>query len=232
MGGPPLSKDPYNLIITGVGGQGNVMASRVLSNMLVRKGYYVTIGETFGASQRGGSVMSHIRVSARSAWSPQMPKGKADIVVGLEPIEVIRVLTNYGNPHVKVLTNTRPIYPVGVISGELDYPSEEEIKESIRKLSSIAWFIDATEKAMNLGDPILGNIIMIGAVSGIGELPLGREVFNDVISESISGDKLDINLKAFDVGASIIAQSRRGTKRSSAAMESDEDDYFMTLARK
>jgi len=97
MGGPPLSKDPYNLIITGVGGQGNVMASRVLSNMLVRKGYYVTIGETFGASQRGGSVMSHIRVSASSAWSPQIPQGRADMVVSLEPIEAIRVLKTYGN---------------------------------------------------------------------------------------------------------------------------------------
>ena len=81
-----LSKDPYNVIITGVGGQGNVMASRVLSNMLVQKGYYITIGETFGASQRGGSVMSHIRVSSKSTWSPQVPKGRADVVVTLEPI--------------------------------------------------------------------------------------------------------------------------------------------------
>ncbi len=95
-----LPKDPVNIIITGVGGQGNVMASRILSNMLVRKGFYVTIGETFGASQRGGSVMSHIRVSADSTWSPQIPKGKADIVVTLEPIEAIRVLMSYGNPEV------------------------------------------------------------------------------------------------------------------------------------
>jgi indolepyruvate ferredoxin oxidoreductase beta subunit len=205
MGGIPLSKDPYNLIITGVGGQGNVMASRVLSNMLVGKGYYVTIGETFGASQRGGPVMSHIRVSAQSAWSPQIPRGRADIVVSLEPIEAIRILKSYGNPHVKVLTNTRPIYPVGVISGELDYPSVEAIKVSIRKLSSIVWFIDATEEAMKLGNPILGNIIMIGAVFGTGELPVDRETFKEVISESLPEDRLDINLKAFDMGASLIA---------------------------
>ena len=89
------------MIITGVGGQGNVMATRILSNMLVQKGYYVTIGETFGASQRGGSVISHIRVSSRSNWSPQVPKGKADIVVAIEPIEAIRVLARYGNPAVK-----------------------------------------------------------------------------------------------------------------------------------
>jgi indolepyruvate ferredoxin oxidoreductase beta subunit len=200
----PLSKDPYNIIITGVGGQGNVMASRVLSNMMVRNGYYVTIGETFGASQRGGSVMSHIRISSQSAWSPQIPRGRADIVVSLEPIEAIRVLKSYGNPKVKVLSNTRPIYPVGVIAGELDYPSLEEIRVSVEELSSIAWFINATDEAVKLGNPILGNIIMIGAMSGIGDLPLRREEFKEVISESLTEDKLDINLKAYDMGASMI----------------------------
>jgi indolepyruvate ferredoxin oxidoreductase beta subunit len=200
----PLSKDPYNIIITGVGGQGNVMASRVLSNMMVRNGYYVTIGETFGASQRGGSVMSHIRISSQSAWSPQIPRGRADIIVSLEPIEAIRVLKSYGNPKVKVLSNTRPIYPVGVIAGELDYPSLEKIRESIEELSSIAWFINATDEAVKLGNPILGNIIMIGAMSRTGELPLHREEFKEVISESLTEDKLDINLKAYDMGALMI----------------------------
>ena len=90
--------DPYNVIITGVGGQGNVMASRVLGNMLSVKGLQITIGETFGASQRGGSVMSHLRISAGSTWSPQIPEGCAHMVVALEPIEALRVLMVYGNP--------------------------------------------------------------------------------------------------------------------------------------
>jgi indolepyruvate ferredoxin oxidoreductase beta subunit len=88
-----LPKDPYNIIITGVGGQGNVMASKVLSRMLIRQGYSITIGETFGASQRGGSVMSHIRVSGKSTWSPQVPRGRVDFVAAIEPIEAIRILT-------------------------------------------------------------------------------------------------------------------------------------------
>jgi indolepyruvate ferredoxin oxidoreductase beta subunit len=208
MGGIPLSKDPYNIIITGVGGQGNVMASRVLSNMLVRKGYQITIGETFGASQRGGSVMSHIRVSARSAWSPQIPKGKADIVVSLEPIEAVRVLKTYGHPHVKVLTNSRPIYPVGVISGELDYPSLGEIKNAVHELSLASWFIDATSEAMRFGNPVLGNIIMIGALSRIGELPLDREDFGEVIGRSLPTEKQDLNLKAFDIGSALLSNTR------------------------
>lgn len=201
-----LPKEPYNIIITGVGGQGNVMASRILSNMLVHRGYHITIGETFGASQRGGSVMSHIRVSADSTWSPQIPKGKADIVVTLEPIEAIRVLMNYGNPEIKVLTNTRPIYPVGVISGELNYPSKEEIQEAIRDLSSDAWFIDATDEAVKLGNPILGNIIMIGALAGTRLLPVDRQNFQEVIRENLPAGTLDTNLKAFDLGADKVKQ--------------------------
>ena len=104
----------------------------------------------------------------------------------------------------KVLANTRPIYPVGVIAGELDYPSLEEIKDSVRELSSMAWFIDAIDQAVKLGNPILGNIIMIGALSGTGELSLDREDFREVILERLPEEKLEINLKAFDMGASMV----------------------------
>jgi len=204
-----LARDPYNIVITGVGGQGNVMASRVLSNMLVRRGFRITIGETFGMSQRGGAVMSHIRVSARSQWSPQIPRGKADMVVALEPVEALRVLKTYGHPGVKVVINTRPIYPVGVITGALDYPTLREIEDSVRSLSSGAWFLDATDEALKLGNPILGNIIMIGAVTAIRELPVSREDFQEVISQTLPPDKLAVNLQAFDIGAAKIETDQK-----------------------
>ncbi len=198
-----LSSDPYNVIITGVGGQGNVMASRVLGNMLSLKGLYVTIGETFGASQRGGSVMSHLRISAVSSFSPQIPKGKAHMVVSLEPIEAIRVLKDYGNWKTKTVCNTRPIHPVGVISGELGYPSLEELKKWVKELTEAAWFVDATDTAMELGNPIFGNIMLIGALAGIDVLPLDRDDFETVISEIVPPDKLELNLYAYDMGRGI-----------------------------
>jgi len=201
-----LPKDPYNIIITGVGGQGNVMASRMFSNMLVQQGLYVTIGETFGASQRGGSVMSHIRVSSESTWSPQIPMGKADVVVTLEPIEAIRVLARYGNPAVKVLTNTRAIYPSGVIAGNLSYPSLDEIKEMLNNLAARAWFIDATDEAVKLGNSILGNIIMIGALSAVGDLPVGRDDFKTALARSLPEEKMAANLTAFDLGVEMMKQ--------------------------
>jgi indolepyruvate ferredoxin oxidoreductase, beta subunit len=197
----PLVQDPYNIIMTGVGGQGNVMGSRVLANMLSRKGYWVTIGETFGASQRGGSVMSHIRVSATTTWSPQIPKGKAHVVIALEPMEALRIMSSYGNREVNVLTNTRPIHPVSVIAGEHNYPSLDTVKKTLEELSSRVWLIDATEEAMKLGNPILSNIIMIGAISGLDLLPVGLEDFMTVIRDTFPEKFLDVNRRAFEIGS-------------------------------
>ena len=202
----PLIQDPYNIIMTGVGGQGNVMASRLLANMLSLKGYWITIGETFGASQRGGSVMSHIRVSATTTWSPQIPKGKAHIVIALEPMEAIRIMMTYGNRDVTVLSNTRPIHPVSVIAGEQNYPALDKVETTLMGLSSHAWMIDATDEAMKLGNPILSNIIMIGAISGLGLLPVGLDDFMTVIRDTFPEKLLDVNRKAFEIGRNKVAQ--------------------------
>ena len=199
-----LLRDPYNVIITGVGGQGNVMASRVVGNMLSEKGFKVTIGETFGASQRGGSVMSHLRISADATWSPQIPRGCAHMVVALEPIEALRVLMVYGNPETKVLCNTRAIQPVTVICGDSDYPSLAFLKQSIAELTGQAWFIEATDAALKMGNPIYGNIMMIGALSATGDLPMEREDFRTVISKAMAADKTEANLTAYDMGAQMI----------------------------
>lgn len=199
-----LEKDPFNLIITGVGGQGNVMASRVLGNMMVKEGFRVTIGETFGASQRGGSVSSHLRISRESNWSPQIPKGQADFIVALEPSEAVRLLATYGNDQIRVLSNTRPIHSVEVIAGDAKYPDIEEMTSAIEELVADAWFIAATEEAMKMGNPIYGNIIILGALAGTGALPMHRENFKAVISESFDEDKIEANIKAYDLGTEMV----------------------------
>jgi indolepyruvate ferredoxin oxidoreductase beta subunit len=199
-----LSSDPYNIIITGVGGQGNVLASRVVGGMLSCRGFNVTIGETFGASQRGGSVMSHLRISTASSWSPQIPNGKGHLIISLEPTEAIRVLKDYGNPKVIVICNTRPVHSIGVISGDQDYPDLQDVKTWVAELSESAWFIDATDRAMEMGNPIFGNIMMIGAAAGIGLLPLDRQDFKSVISGMVGPDKVALNLSAYDLGREMV----------------------------
>ncbi len=205
MTAPKLSVDPYNLIITGVGGQGNVLASRLLGRMMVTQGYHVTIGETFGASQRGGSVMSHVRISTRSAWSPQIPRGRAHMVIAIEPSEAFRVLAGYGNSEVQVIWNTRPMHPVSVITGQAVYPGREDISRGLDELSAKHWPLEATDQAQTMGNPIFGNIMMVGALSAVSDLPLGLDIFKKAISEMMPPAKVPINLEAFSWGRSALS---------------------------
>ena len=200
-----LGADPYNLIIAGVGGQGNVLASRLLGQVFVRKGLMVTIGESFGGNQRGGSVSSHIRISSHATYSPLVPGYSAHAVLGLEATETFRILGEFGNPDVKVICNTRPIHSISVISGEAEYPASEDIRKWMGELSARCWFLDATDQAMKLGGPIYGNIILIGALAAIRELPLDRGTFKDVLEESLAPERVAINMEAFDLGASMVA---------------------------
>jgi len=202
-----IPADPYNVIITGVGGQGNVLASRVLGNMLMAGGRHITIGETFGASQRGGSVMSHLRISSRTDLSPQIPRGRAHLVISLEPTEALRVLKDYGNDDVCVLCNMRPIHAIGVISGEARYPANDQIKTWISDLSRKAWFLDATEAALAMGNPIFGNIILVGALNATGLLPLDRDTFQQTIKRMVPENKVALNLSAFDQGKTLVGRA-------------------------
>jgi indolepyruvate ferredoxin oxidoreductase beta subunit len=195
-----LPKDPFNVIIGGVGGQGNVLASQILGEMLISKGYIITIGETYGASQRGGAVMSHLRVSSRDQFSPLIPEGQCDLLMVLEPVEGLRILGTYGHPGVMTLLNTRPIYSIEVISGNATYPEISGVIAKVKELSKRLWTLNATEAAMQIGDSLFSNIVMLGALCAIEVLPLRREGFESVLQDLLPSRVLEENLKAFDRG--------------------------------
>jgi indolepyruvate ferredoxin oxidoreductase, beta subunit len=195
-----LARDPFNVIIGGVGGQGNVLASQILGQMLVTRGYVITIGETYGASQRGGAVMSHLRLSERDQFSPLIPEGRCDLLVSLEPVEALRILEPYGHPGVMTLINTRPIFPMDVISGNATYPEIPEVIARIQALSKKTWSVNATQIALDMGDPIFSNMAMLGALAATNTLPVDRQGFEETIKELLPLHKLSDNLKAFDEG--------------------------------
>ncbi len=195
-----IQQDPLNLIICGIGGQGNILISRLIGRTLTDKGYFVTIGETFGAAQRGGAVFSSLRISQKKYYGPLVQQGQADIVLSLEPLESLRILNNYGNPDVITVTNSLPIYPVGVLSKRTVYPDLEKLKEMIRNLSSSSWFLNATEMAVELGAPIVTNIIMTGALIGTKKMPIGVEDVQKSIKSTFPAPKVDLNLKALSRG--------------------------------
>ncbi|MCL6611629.1 MAG: 2-oxoacid:acceptor oxidoreductase family protein [Peptococcaceae bacterium] len=139
-----MFRDPLNVIVTGVGGQGNVLASQVLAAAAVEAGYRVSIGETFGASQRGGSVMSHVRIGRDRTFGPLIPRGRASLIVGFEPLETLRILLDYGNPDTVVVMNDRPNYPIGCLLGEEKYPDPRLIVEAVGRLSARNHVLPAT----------------------------------------------------------------------------------------
>jgi indolepyruvate ferredoxin oxidoreductase beta subunit len=200
-----LRKDPLNMIITGVGGQGNVMISLIVGNALVREGYLVTIGETYGASQRAGPVMSHVRISKETQYSPFISDGHADIILGMEPSETMRMLARFGNPGVVTIVNPRPIYSIDVTAGEAEYPDLNKLVASIRKLSAKTWTVNATEEAQKMGNPIFANVILIGALIGTGVLPLDRVSVEPILSETFPKE-VEANISAFNHGIELVRQ--------------------------
>lgn len=203
-----MADDPRNIIICGVGGQGNILVSRLMGRILHRAGRFVTIGETFGAAQRGGAVHSSLRISESRYYGPLVPAHRAHVVLGLEPLETLRALVAYGNPHVVTVTNTRPVYPVGVLSRRLVYPAEDRLREAIESLSRASWFLDATASAMRLNAPIAANMVMLGALSGTGAVAgLSIEAVEEEIRETFPPAQVELNLQALDLGVQALAES-------------------------
>ncbi len=177
-----LLKDPINLVVAGVGGQGNVMVSLVIGNTLVHDGYFVTIGETYGSSQRGGSVMSHLKVSAEKQYSPLIPEGQADIVLGMEPVETLRVLKSFGNQNVVTVVNPRPIHPVDV-TGSGSYPDMESLLQQLKGMSAKTYVVAATEEAQKMGNAMLANMILIGALIQTDLVTISQEAIEKTIRD-------------------------------------------------
>jgi indolepyruvate ferredoxin oxidoreductase beta subunit len=192
--------EPFNLVVCGVGGQGNILISRLIGRILTEQGYTVSIGETFGAAQRGGSVFSGLRISKKHLHSPLIPKGQANIILSLEPMEALRQMKNLGNSEVLVLSNTKIVQPADVLAGKVTYPDLAELESTITTLSGQAWFVPATDIALDLGSAIVSNIIMLGALVGSKTMPISLEQAEDEVRATIPNPQIELNLEALNRG--------------------------------
>ena len=190
--------ETLNLIVAGTGGQGIVLLSRVLGESSIEAKLKVRIGEIHGVSQRGGSVLSFIRLGP-SVYSSTVPIGTANILIGLEPTEALRSL-HYMSPHGFVLLNSRPVLPNSVKTGDFKYPEIEEIVSVIKSVVKNVAYTDATQNAINAGSASVMNIFMIGALVGFKYLPLSKSTVMEVIKRLIPEKSLKTNLKAFSSG--------------------------------
>jgi indolepyruvate ferredoxin oxidoreductase beta subunit len=187
------------VVIAGVGGQGTLLATRLIAETAIKQGLNVRIGETYGMAQRGGPVMGHIQIG--EAYSPQIRPGEADALLGFELAEATRRGVTYMRNGGLAIVNSKKIPPVEVISGMRRYPSEKDLLRLLRRVSGKVVVFDATSLAEKAGDPISTNIVMLGALITSNVLPFGEKEVTVVMKESIPARFLDLNTRAFKLGA-------------------------------
>jgi len=190
---------PINVLIAGVGGQGNLLASRLLARVAMAKGFRVTIGETKGASQRSGSVTSHVRFSDASV-GPLIPITMAHVILGFEPVEALRASRKYSRKNTTVIVNPSPVIPMLVAQGLQHYPVLDSIFAELVSINENVYIVKGTELAQQAGDAIALNVVMLGALCGLGLLPFEREYFIEAIVERVSGKHRELNMRAFEAG--------------------------------
>ncbi len=196
-----------NVLIAGVGGQGNLFASSILAEYLIKKGYKIFAVETIGAAQRGGSVVSHLRVSDAELYSPLIPAGKVDVLMGFEIIEMLRNFELLAGDGMYLLNDYKE--PTVLCNMEMDtYPSDEEIRAALKKSGKKGYSIKATECARQIGGSLLTNVVMVGALCQVSPLFDSQEVKQVLVGKSPAKVK-EQNLQAFDAGGSLIQKAMR-----------------------
>ncbi|PIV98603.1 MAG: pyruvate ferredoxin oxidoreductase [Deltaproteobacteria bacterium CG17_big_fil_post_rev_8_21_14_2_50_51_6] len=185
------------IVFVGVGGQGNLLTSRLLGEALLSAGVPAVVSEIHGMAQRGGIVESAVLLGDVS--SPIVSNGEADVLVGFEPAETLRTLARCNEGSV-VIANTRPLPPFKVSIGQGKYPPVDEILDLIRKRVKKLISFDGNALAEEVGNPLSLNMVMLGALIGSATIPVSAEQMKAVISSSTKKAFLDSNIKAFDLG--------------------------------
>jgi indolepyruvate ferredoxin oxidoreductase beta subunit len=200
-----------NILISGVGGQGNVLLERIIGMSAIKEGYSVKAADTFGAAQRGGSVLSHLRMGSE-VNSSLVPQGKCHIILGLEPGEVLNTATKFLSKNGLVIVNTSPILPAKVKVGEWSYPSFEKILILLKKLTPNVIELDATELSREAtGNERAMNIVLLGVLIGTGTLAISPNTVRGAIEE-MTGKFVRESIQAFEAGLGI-GQQRQALGR-------------------
>jgi len=188
-----------SIILAGVGGQGIILASDILGEAARLDGYKVSITETKGLAQRGGSVLSFIRIYKNGFVSPIIPLNSADILIGFELLESLRRI-NYLRKDGVAILNTRRIDPINVKMRMHNYPSFDAIRREFNKLTDKIYIINAYEIAAKVGSTRSENIVLLGFATGLSALPLSQESIIEAMKSRIPGRYLEVNIKAFQLG--------------------------------
>ena len=189
--------DKLNIMIVGVGGQGSLLASRMIGTAALKKSYDVKVSEVHGMSQRGGSVVTYVKLGEK-VNSPLIEKGEADIIISFEMLEALR-WSDYLNKEGKIIVNDQKINPMPVITGKEKYPGN--ILGQIKTVCDNVICINALEIAKELGNTKVVNIILIGILARLSSIE--KDVWLETLKEVVPQRFYSINEKAFEAGYNI-----------------------------
>ena len=189
--------DSKRVVFIGVGGQGNLLSSRLLGEAALSEGIPTVVSEIHGMAQRGGIVESAVLMGKVS--SPIVSDGEADVLVGFEPLETLRALGKC-NQNTLVITNTHPLPPFTVSVGQGTYPPVDEILDLLQTKIKRVIALDGDTMAAQVGNPLSLNMVMLGALIGSGSIAVSADAMKKTIEESTKKAFLESNLKAFDLG--------------------------------
>jgi len=189
-----MTQDTVNILLSGVGGQGIILASTIISMAAMQSGHDVKNNEVHGMAQRGGSVVCQIRFG-KKVYSPLIKKESADFLIALEKLEALR-FADYLKENGIALVNNFKISPITILTGQTQYPPniDEILKATFPKLH----IVDGIKLAQNLGDVRTSNVIVIGLLSNY--LHFKKEIWISVIKKSVKEKYHNINIKAFEIG--------------------------------
>lgn len=187
-----------SIMLVGVGGQGTILASKLLTMGLMEAGYDVKMSEIHGMSQRGGSVSSQVRYSDDNVYSPVIEIGAADMIVSFEKMEALRFL-KYLKPEGNIIVNNFRLNSVSTLVGRFEY-KETEIDKELKRLN--AKTIDAAKEAEELGNIKVMNIILLGSL--VKSMNLDRIDWEEIIRKNVKERFVDLNIKAFNIGMELI----------------------------
>lgn len=186
-----------NIMIVGVGGQGSLLASRLLGNALVSEGYDVKVSEVHGMSQRGGSVVTYVRFGDK-VYSPVIDKGEADYILSFEKLEAARWM-EYLRRDGKIIVNTQEIDPMPVVTGAMNYPKNVIEKMTAKGVHVVP--VDALTLAEEAGSPKATNIVLMGVLSKY--MGFERAVWEKALEAVVPSKFLELNKKAFALGEAV-----------------------------
>ena len=184
----------FNILISGVGGQGVLLTSKIIADAALLQGLDVKQSEVHGMAQRGGSVLSQVRFGDK-VFSPIVSEGEADLLIGFEPLETARYL-HFLRENGTAVYNTRSIGTIGVSIGKEEYPAD--IRKTIKKYAPNVFAFDATEVAIGVGEKRAVNLVLLGAALRF--LPIDAKIVDNAIVNSVPKKLLEINQKAFAAG--------------------------------